>query len=157
MSNTQNTQTEKFETWAIVELFGHTQIAGLVTEATIGGCSFLRVDVPAVNGRPAFTKFYGNGAMYSLTPVGEQEARMALQRIMPRPVSTFLLPEAKPRGEGNVPAGTIEEGAELDYEMDEHGDGDYIEENEEDDEDDEEFDYEADLIKEGGIERASQE
>lgn len=87
---------QRFETWAIVELFGHTQIAGLVTEATIGGCSFVRVDVPETNGRPAFTKFYGNGAIYSMTPVGEEEAKMALVNIMPRPVSTYLLPTAKP-------------------------------------------------------------
>lgn len=86
-----------FESWCIVELFGHQQIAGLVTEATIGGCSFVRVDVPEINGRPAFTKFYGNGAIYSMTPCGEREARLALERIMPRPVSTYLLPDAATR------------------------------------------------------------
>ena len=85
--------TQKFETWAVIELFGHQQLAGLVTEASIGGCSFVRVDVPEINGRPAFTKFYGNGAIYSMTPVGEAEARMALANIMPRPVSVYLIPE----------------------------------------------------------------
>jgi hypothetical protein len=114
---------QKFETWAVIELFGHQQLAGLVTEASIGGCSFVRVDVPEVNGRPAFTKFYGNGAIYSMTPVGEAEARMALERIMPRPVSVYLIPERIAR------AGTPEEGAELDYEKDDNGD--YIEEDEE--------------------------
>jgi len=89
-----------FESWAIVELFGHQQIAGLVTEASIGGCAFVRVDVPEVNGRPAFTKFYGNGAIFAMTPVGENEARMALECIMPRPVSPFLLPEASGRTVG---------------------------------------------------------
>lgn len=123
----------KFETWAIVELFGHSQIAGLVTEATIGGCSFIRVDVPEVNDRPAFTKFYGNGAIYAMTPVGESEARMALENIMPRPVSTFLLPEAKPR----APAGTIEEGAmSLDDYRDMHDDDDDIDDEISDDDDD---------------------
>jgi hypothetical protein len=29
--------TAKFEEWAIIELFGHTRIAGKVTEATIAG------------------------------------------------------------------------------------------------------------------------
>ncbi len=46
---------QKFEAWAIVELFGHQKIAGRLTEQTIGGCHFLRVDVPDVNGRPGFT------------------------------------------------------------------------------------------------------
>lgn len=94
MESTNN----KWESWAIVELFGHTQIAGLVTEATIGGCSFVRVDVPEINGQPAFTKFYGNGAIYSMTPVGETEARMALEHIMPKPVSVYLLPMHKETG-----------------------------------------------------------
>ena len=114
---------QKFETWAVIELFGHQQLAGLVTEASIGGCSFVRVDVPEVNGRPAFTKFYGNGAIYSMTPVGEAEARMALANIMPRPVSVYLIPERIAR------AGTPEEGAELDYEKDDYGD--YIAEDDE--------------------------
>jgi hypothetical protein len=39
-------EQDKFDSWAVVELFGHQQIAGRVTEASIGGCSFLRVDVP---------------------------------------------------------------------------------------------------------------
>lgn len=38
--------SEKFEQWAIVDLFGHTRIAGKVSEQVIGGCSFVRVDVP---------------------------------------------------------------------------------------------------------------
>lgn len=83
----------KFETWAVIELFGHQQLAGIVTEAVIGGCSFIRVDVPETNGQPAFTKFYGNGAIYSMTPTGETEARQALERIRVRPISPYLLPE----------------------------------------------------------------
>jgi len=86
-------QDEKFESWAIVELFGHQQIAGLLTEAAIGGCSFVRVDVPEVNGRPAFTKFYGNGAIYAMMPCSEEVVRRALLSILPRPISVFLLPE----------------------------------------------------------------
>jgi hypothetical protein len=83
----------KFESWAIVELFGHQQIAGLLTEATIGGCALVRVDVPAVNGYPAFTKFYGSGAIYSITPCGESEALVAIDHIRPRAVSPYLVPD----------------------------------------------------------------
>ncbi len=49
---TEQTQ-QKFENWCLVELFGHQQIAGWVTEATIGGCALVRVDVPAINDRHA--------------------------------------------------------------------------------------------------------
>jgi hypothetical protein len=37
-----------FDQWCIVELFGHTKIAGKVSEAQIGGQSFIRVDVPQI-------------------------------------------------------------------------------------------------------------
>lgn len=83
-------ESEKFESWAIIEIFGHTQIAGKVTEASIGGCSFLRVDVPECNDQPAFTKFYGNGAIYSMTPCGEQVARAAVATIKPAPISVYI-------------------------------------------------------------------
>src|SRR5262245_36875798 len=83
-------ENEKFESWAIIEIFGHTQIAGKVAEATIGGCSFLRVDVPECDGRAAFTRFYGNGAVYSLTPCGEQIARAAIARLRPDPITVYI-------------------------------------------------------------------
>ena len=36
--------------WAIVEIFGHQRIAGFLSEQTIGGQSFVRVDVPDLPG-----------------------------------------------------------------------------------------------------------
>ncbi len=86
-----------FDSWAVIELFGHSVIVGRVTEASIGGCSFLRVDVPATNGQAEFTRFFGNGAIYSMTPVTEDVARAALLRHTPRPVSAYgILPAATP-------------------------------------------------------------
>lgn len=71
-------QGAKFEEWAVVELFGHQRIAGMVSEATIGGCPFVRVDVPATaEGRKAYTKYLGSGAIYGLTPCEEAVARIA--------------------------------------------------------------------------------
>lgn len=87
-------ETERFETWAIIEIFGHNQIAGKVTEASIGGCSFFRVDVPECDGTLAFTKFYGNGAIYSMTPCSEDVAKIALKSIRPAPVNVWM-PELK--------------------------------------------------------------
>lgn len=81
-----------FEQWAILEIFGHTRLAGLVTEAEIGGCSFLRVDVPAVEPYQAFTRFYGNGAIYSMTIVDKEVAYEALKVLRPKPITNFALP-----------------------------------------------------------------
>ena len=83
-------ENTKFEHWAIVELFGRQVIAGKVTEQTIGGTAFVRVDVPEMGDQPGFTRFYGNGAIYALTPVSEEVARMALKHHQPEPVNVYV-------------------------------------------------------------------
>jgi len=85
-------EVTKFDSWALVELFGHQKIVGRVTEATIGGCALLRVDVPADGDKQAYTKFYGNGAIYALTPVSEDVARRLLERVRPEPINRWELP-----------------------------------------------------------------
>lgn len=79
--------------WAIVELFGHQKIAGQLSEATIGGCSFVRVDVPPAGGNPGFTKMYGNGAIYAINFVSEDVARRAANHYEVRPVQNYELPK----------------------------------------------------------------
>ncbi len=84
-------QQEKFEAHAIVELFGHQKVAGKLTEQTIGGCHFIRVDVPAFDDSPAFTKLYTQGAIYGVTFVSEQVARAAAQSYRVAPVNVYEL------------------------------------------------------------------
>ncbi len=81
---------EKKEFWAIIDLFGHQKIAGFITEAEIGGCSFVRVDVPEVEGSEALTKFYGNGAIYSMTPVSEELVKVFVKRFKPAPLNVYI-------------------------------------------------------------------
>ena len=88
---------ERIEMWAIIELFGHQRIAGHVTEAEIGGCSFIRVDIPEVEGSKAITKFYGNGAIYSMTPVSEELVRTYVARYKPAPLNVYI-PEIRQLG-----------------------------------------------------------
>jgi PRTRC genetic system protein C len=85
----------RFEQWALVELFGHQRIAGLLTEQTIGGCSFIRVDVPAVDDQPTFTKLYGQGAIYGISFVAEEIAVAAAKSYRIRPVSSYEIPELR--------------------------------------------------------------
>jgi hypothetical protein len=103
-------QTEKqaFEQWAVIEIFGHQRIAGKVTEQTIGGCAFVRVDVPALPektidhyGSPrkvppvsGFTKLYGNGAIYSMTFVDEAIAKQTASDLRVMPVDSYTLRDA---------------------------------------------------------------
>ncbi|MFT4171789.1 MAG: hypothetical protein QM639_04465 [Rhodocyclaceae bacterium] len=89
--STENT----FDCWAIVELFGHQRIAGRVTEASVGGCAFVRVDVPAAGDVPAYTRLFGNGAIYAINPVTEELARAAAAQYRAAPVTSFDLPELR--------------------------------------------------------------
>lgn len=83
-----------FEGWAVVELFGHNQIAGYVTDTPQFGTSMMRVDVPEVGDNPGYTKFFGGGAIYALTPTTEEIARIAVQRLDVRPVSEWTVPNS---------------------------------------------------------------
>jgi hypothetical protein len=51
---------DKFESWGLLELFGHQRLAGRLTEQTIGGCHFIRIDVTEVDGVQGYTRFFTN-------------------------------------------------------------------------------------------------
>ena len=84
-------ENKTFEEWAIVEIFGHQRIAGRVSEQTIGGCSFVRVDVPECPKHQAFTKLYGQGAIYAMTITDEKTARMAAESYAPEPMDQWTV------------------------------------------------------------------
>lgn len=84
-------QTEE-ALWAVVEVFGHQTYVGQVQAHNIGGCLFVRVDIPAIDGQPAYTKIFGNGAIYSITPISEELAFELCKRYRPSPLATYLLP-----------------------------------------------------------------
>ncbi|MCR4331890.1 MAG: hypothetical protein NUV34_04185 [Sulfuricaulis sp.] len=91
------TDDTKFDSWAVVELFGHQQLAGRVVEATIAGGAFLRVDVPdqpAIEAEgfygarpavPAYSRIFGTGAIYCINPCSEAAARQVAARLRARP------------------------------------------------------------------------
>lgn len=70
---------EKFEVWAIVEIMGHKKFAGYVTEQALGGTSFVRIDVPEIvlesRTLPAFSKLFGAGSIYCISPCTEETAK----------------------------------------------------------------------------------
>ena len=94
-------QGKTFKEWCIVELFGHQRIAGLVSEQAVGGCNFIRVDVPQIGKRPALTRLFGQGAIYSMTPTTETLARRAAEAWNQPPVNRYELPEP-PKRDGDL-------------------------------------------------------
>lgn len=88
----------RFESWGIVEIMGHTRYAGFIASQAVGGVNMLRIDVPEIPSdrdletRPAFTKFFTQAAIFSLTPTTEETAREAARNFRSRPLSMFELP-----------------------------------------------------------------
>jgi DNA polymerase-3 subunit epsilon len=84
----------KFEMHMVVELFGRQKIVGKVSEQTIGGGGFIRVDVPKTSKREAFTRSYGPSAIYAMTPVSAEVAQMVAESLEVEPVSEWQLSQA---------------------------------------------------------------
>jgi hypothetical protein len=81
--------TEKFEQWVMLELFGHNKIAGLATETTIAGGSFLQIDVPETKTNPAFTRLLNPSAIYAINPVTEAVARAYAENLNVKPIESW--------------------------------------------------------------------
>lgn len=123
------TSVPKFEQWAIVEVMGHARFAGYVTEQPIAGSSLIRVDVPEIperkeirkqwlwdaekkrdvavdgeviiQGSPAFTKLFGVGSIYAITPCTEEAARKAADHDRSPKVIPIGLPAQRQLGTGD--------------------------------------------------------
>lgn len=81
--------------WALVELFGHQRIAGFVSEHAMGGETFVRVDVPEVKDCNRFTRLFGKGAIYSISPAGKDVVLrlVAAMRVVPiQPYELKMVP-----------------------------------------------------------------
>ena len=86
-------ETKSFETWAVVEVMGHNKYAGFTSEQSIGGQSFVRIDVPETDGHKAFTKLFGGASIYCITPTTEEIARGAARNLRKAPMDIYDLPD----------------------------------------------------------------
>lgn len=107
----------------ILELFGHQRIAGMVSEYTFGGSTFVRVDVPAVRDIPAFTRVFHPNAVYCFNPVDEQTMLDMVGNLTVKPLTAFDLSEIRRKMENSLTAGDddvidIDEGLDRDDEPD---------------------------------------
>lgn len=89
-------EVTKFEQWAVVEIMGHRKFAGFVTEQSIGGSSFVRIDIPETEAHgerlPAFTKLFGSGSIYCISPCTEETARAFASQIRSRAFELYEAP-----------------------------------------------------------------
>lgn len=95
----------KLEIWAYVEIMGHNQIAGYLTEQTVAGSGFLRIDVPEIDGIPGHTKLLSPSSVYAINPIGEVEAKAIARKLRARPIQPYMMAPAKqPQESFGLPA-----------------------------------------------------
>lgn len=79
--------------FCFLELMGHRKLAGLLTEETVAGFGFLRIDVfTGAETAARATQFYSPSAVYAITPTTEETARRFAARAIPQPASRWELP-----------------------------------------------------------------
>ena len=104
------TETTGFRSWCIVELMGHSCIAGELYEQAIGGETFIRVDVPDVTTKrgelKGYSKLYGKGAIYAITPTDKATCALFISQNYTPPISPYSFPALEaPKGCGGCPGG----------------------------------------------------
>lgn len=92
-------ETEKFESWAILELMGHRRLAGKVLESNIAGGVFLRIDIPDKDNKMT-TQYYSPASVYCITPTTEDIARTIAIQNQPEPAYKWEFPQLV-RGNNN--------------------------------------------------------
>jgi hypothetical protein len=81
-----------FAEWALVELMGRQRIFGYVTEVVIFGAPMMRVDVPDAAGETVLTRFYGNSAIYAVSPITKAACLAMVGSQDAAPIKTWELP-----------------------------------------------------------------
>lgn len=80
--------------WCILEILGHRKLGGYLSEATLAGAGFLRIQVPQVGAEKGWSaeQLYAPSAVYAITPTTEAIARGVAARCQPEPVTRWELP-----------------------------------------------------------------
>lgn len=85
----------KYEGWVVLELMGHRRLGGYLSEETIAGASFVRIDVPDPTKEGDHwqaTHFYSPAAVYCITPTTRDLAFALARTCSPSPVQRWELP-----------------------------------------------------------------
>lgn len=114
-------EQDRYEGWAVVEMFGHTKETGFVTTRYFGIAAMFQIDVPELPERevttttpgyapeggwlpagsvvkksavPGRSRLVGPGAVYSLNPCTEEFAREVMERDS-RVIKIVSMPDRK--------------------------------------------------------------
>lgn len=136
----------RFEGWAVVEIFGHQRYAGFVTTQAFGQAVMFRVDVPPLDERErvtksyeyidgqsvppgstvkeaavqGYTKLFGVGAIYGMTPCTQEAAVKAVAAMQARQMQLVALAPERALSAGYV----SDEGDETEDDFDDTADDD---------------------------------
>ncbi len=83
-------EKEPLDTWGTLEAMGHQSHTGHITEERFGAVSMFRVDVPALAATTEhdvtepYSKLYGSGSIYCITPMEEATAMALLEQAAAR-------------------------------------------------------------------------
>lgn len=81
---------ETLETWAYVEIMGHSKVAGRVSERKIGVSVMLQVDVPKLNEGFSHSELYSPGSIFSIKPTSEEWCRKYISQRVSYPVLPYI-------------------------------------------------------------------
>ncbi len=125
---------DKKEFYAIVSMMGHQQLAGLVDEYTIGGCSFLRITIPETTRQPSWSRLFKDNAVYSIDPCTEEVAKWKAESLNVAPMTIWdangmLQKELEKNGKVVVRKSDLPEGFLLPIALPEQTENEYEEGN----------------------------
>lgn len=83
-------RVEEAGQWAILELMGRKVVSGYLTKDDWQGHAMVRIDVPQTSAFQAFTQVYGPQAVYCITYVSEEVARLTAEHNRVNPVSVYI-------------------------------------------------------------------
>lgn len=83
---------ETIETWAYVEIMGHTKVAGRVSERKVGINVMLQVDIPNKDNGFSHSVVYSPSAIFSIQPTTEDWCRQFVNARIDYPVLPYIPP-----------------------------------------------------------------
>jgi hypothetical protein len=110
--NGSREQQSTFDEWAILEVMGKTRLGGRVRDQQVFGVNMVRIEIP--KGEGFYTRFFHPQALFSLTLVGEKEARAVAAYNEAPPVSRWEM-ERKQIGAGGDDAIDADEDEDGEY------------------------------------------